>query len=79
MSEHATPTPARPAGGWSTRRPNRESSRLTSISEVAQRLLRRTPPDAESMISRAGVRGEAQRVRSILHATMKDQQLNGGQ
>ena len=80
MSEHATPTPARtgPVDSQRLRRPNRESPQLISVSEAVRRLLRPTPPGAEPMISRAGVRGEAHRVRTILQATMKDHQLNGG-
>jgi hypothetical protein len=48
------------------------------MTEAARRLLRRTPLVAGPMISSAGIRGEAHRVRSILRATMKNQQLNGG-
>ncbi len=57
---------------------SRQSPQLTSLFEAALRLLRGVPPVAAPMISRAGVRGDAHRVRSILRATMKDQQLIGG-
>jgi hypothetical protein len=72
MSTPATPTQARPAGSWSTRGSDRESLPLTSLSEVAQRLLSAAPLAAQPMISRAGVRDEARRVRSILRATIDD-------
>ncbi len=51
---------------------------LTSISEVARRLLRGTPSVAEPVISRAGIRGDAHRVRSIVRAAINDRQLIGG-
>jgi hypothetical protein len=57
----------------------RQSQQLTGLSEAARRLLRDTPPGGQPLISRAGVRSEAHRVRSILRATMRDQQLIGGQ
>jgi hypothetical protein len=66
------------AGAQQARWRSRESPQLTSLSEAARRLLRGVPPVAAPMISRAGVRGEAYRVRSILRATMKYQQLIGG-
>jgi hypothetical protein len=78
MSENTTPTPALPVDGGSTRRPNRESPQLTGVSKAVRRLLRHTQPIAEPMISRAGVRGEVHRVRSILQATINDQQPTGG-
>jgi hypothetical protein len=80
MSEHATPTPARtgPVNNQGPRQPNRESPQLTSFSETVRRLLRRTTPGAEPMLSRAGVRSEAHRVRAFLQAAMKEQPLNGG-
>lgn len=51
---------------------------LPTPAQAVRRLLRHTPPVAEPMISRAGMRGEAHRVRSILQVTIKDQQLSGG-
>jgi hypothetical protein len=48
------------------------------MTEAARRLLRRTPPLAEPMVSRAGIRREARRERSLLRTTIEDQQLNGG-
>ena len=73
MSTPTTPTHVHPASNWSTRRPDRESPQLTSLSEAARRLLRAASPAAQPMISRAGVRDEARRVRSILRATINDQ------
>lgn len=72
-----TPTSAHLVGVWGTRRPDRESLRLTSLSEAARGLLRRRPPVAQP-ISRTGVRDEARWVRSILRTTINDQQLIGG-
>jgi hypothetical protein len=45
-----------------------EDADLTSLSEAARRLLERASPVAAPMISRAGVRAEARRVRAILRA-----------
>lgn len=56
----------------------RQSPQLTGLSQVTRRLLGGAPPVAAPMISRAGVHGEAHRVRSTLRATMQDQQLIGG-
>ena len=77
MSMPSTPTSAHPAGGPSPRWPRHESLQLTSLYEAARRLLRPALPAAQPMISRAGVRDEAHRVRSVLRAT-RDQQLIGG-
>lgn len=78
--ELATPAPARtgPVNSHRSRGLNDQSPKLTSVSEAAWRLLRHTPPIAQPVISRAGVRSEAHRVYSILRATIEDQQLNGG-
>lgn len=77
-STPTTATPAHPVGSRSARRPDRQSPRLTSLSEAARRLLRGAPIAAQPMLSRAGVRDEAHRVRSILQATINDQQPIGG-
>ncbi len=62
------------AGTQQARWRSRQSPQLASLSEAARRLLRGAPV-AAPVISRAGVRGEAHRVRSVLRATKKDQQL----
>jgi hypothetical protein len=46
--------------------------------EAVRRALRGSSPTAQPMMSRSGIRVEARRVRSILRASMKDQQLIGG-
>ena len=74
----ATTEQTHQAGAQARWRSRQSQQQLTSLSEAALRLLRGVPPVAAPMISRAGVRGEAHRVRSILRATMKDQQLIGG-
>lgn len=74
----ATPEQTHRADAQQARWRSRQSPQFISLSEAARRLFRGTPPVAAPLISRAGVRGEAHRVRSILRATMKDQQLIGG-
>jgi hypothetical protein len=74
----ATPEQTPQAGVQQVRWRSRQSLQLTSLSEAARRLLRGVPPVGQPTISRAGIRGEAHRVRSILRATMKDQRLIGG-
>ncbi len=74
----ATPEQTHQAGAERAHQRGRQSPQLASLSEAARQLLRGTPPVAAPTISRAGVRDEAQLVRSILRATMKDQQLIGG-
>jgi hypothetical protein len=73
-----TPEQTHRAGAQQANSRSRPSPQLTRLSEAARRLLRGAPPVAAPMISRDGVRGEAHRVRSILRATMKDQQLIEG-
>lgn len=79
MSTQATPALVcpNPASSQRSRRPSRQITQLTSMSEAARRLLRGAPSVTQPMISRAGIRVEAHRVRAILRATMKDQQLTG--
>jgi hypothetical protein len=51
---------------------------LGSLGRTTTALVDLSEPVGQPMISRAGVRGEAHRVRSILRTTMNDQQLIGG-
>ncbi|MGH2853717.1 MAG: hypothetical protein ACRDLF_05950 [Solirubrobacteraceae bacterium] len=55
----------------------RRSPQLTSMSEAALNVLKGRPPTARPMMSRAGIRAEARRVRSIMRAHMRDHQLIG--
>jgi hypothetical protein len=53
----------------------RQDSQLAGLSDAVRRLLSGTRSVAEPMISKAGLRGEARRARTILRAAMKEQQL----
>ncbi len=72
------PAQISPASGQRVRWRGRQSPQLTSMSEAALSVLRGSSSIAQPMMSRAGIRAEARRVRSIMRAHMKDHQLTGG-
>jgi hypothetical protein len=76
MSERAASISAHgnPVG---SKRSRWQSPQTTQLTIAVRYLLRGTAPVAQPMISRAGIRAEAHRVRAILRATMKDQQIGG--
>lgn len=74
----ATPEQTCQAGAQQARWRSRQSPQLISLSEAVRCLLKGVLPVGQSVVSRAGVRDEAHWVRSILRASMKDQQLIGG-
>lgn len=76
MSVPATSTPRPPEVSQRPLRPNRQSPPLTTLSDAVRRLLKHTPPVAQPMISKVGIRDEAHRARAILRASMKDQQAD---
>jgi hypothetical protein len=60
------------------RRRSRKSPELSRMSDAALRLLRHSSQGPEPVLSRSGIRVEARRVRSIMTATIREQQLTGG-
>lgn len=50
----------------------------TTMSKAALNALRRNSPITQPMMSRAGIRAEARRVRSVMRAHMTEHQLIGG-
>lgn len=51
---------------------------LTTMSKAALNTLRGNSPINQPMMSRAGIRAEARRVRSVMRAHMTEHQLIGG-
>jgi hypothetical protein len=75
-----TTSPAQigPAGARRVRRSGRRSRRLASMFEAVLVLSRDSSSIARPIMSRAGIRAEARRVRSIMRARMRDNQPIGG-